>query len=207
MDAPAQVLDSPLVLPGAPRERVVVVSPPPRVETVPAPAVEDLPRALLRLAQALGGMGIFGFAMRTAAEHATPGLGHLVWALAFPGALALAWIVCLPALYVFWAARQEGLGAKECLAAALEGVASTGAALASTAPILWFFAVTAPHSRILSPLCLLFAALALVAGGAIFGSRLRELGGRLRAVPQWAFAALVAVSFVQFAHLTGIHWF
>lgn len=176
---------------------------PPGTTTAPA---ADARRDLLSLLVALGGTAVFGFALRTAAEHAVPGLGHLSWSAAYAFALLLAWAVCLPALYVFWASRQEALGARECVGAALDAFGSTGAALASTAPILWFFSVTAPHSRILSPLALAFAGLALLAGGAVFGARLRAAGGKLGFVAQWAFAALVAVSFVQFAHLTGIRW-
>jgi len=208
MEASAQALPR-LTLPVAtPAETPAVTAPSPSaVAATVLPRAVDLRRGLLTLAQAVAGTAVFGFALRTAAEHAIPGLGHLAWAAAYAGALVLAWAVCLPALYVFWASRQEGLGAKECVGAALDAVGSTGAALASTAPILWFFSVTAPHSRILSPLSLAFAALAMVAGGAVFGARLRELGGRLGVVAQWGFAALVAVSFVQFAHLTGIRWF
>ncbi|HEY3445368.1 MAG TPA: hypothetical protein VGK67_03345 [Myxococcales bacterium] len=209
MDAPAQALPRPLSL--------TLNAPPEILDAGPVPAsvpattttttAADVRRGVVTLLQAVGGTAIFGFALRTAAEHAIPGLGHLAWAASYAGALLLAWAVCLPALYVFWASHQEGLGAKECVGAALDAFGSSGAALASTAPILWFFSVTAPHSRILSPLALAFAALALAAGGAVFGTRLRGLGGRLGFVAQWAFAALVAVSFVQFAYLTGIRWF
>lgn len=205
MEASAQSLPRPLVLPSD-LERPAVTAAPSTRSISSTPAV-DLRKGLVTLAQAVGGTAVFGFALRTAAERAVPGLGHLAWAGAYALSLVLAWAVCLPALYVFWASRQEGLGARECAASALSALGSTGAALASTAPILWFFSVTAPHSRLLSPLGLAFAALAMVAGGAVFGTRLRGLGGRLGAVSQWAFAALLAVSFVQFAHLTGIRWF
>ncbi|MGC4121646.1 MAG: hypothetical protein QM765_45120 [Myxococcales bacterium] len=207
MDAPAQILPSPFPLTREPPPEAPAVSPSPASIPVAVPAPVDLRGGLVSWAQAIGGTALFGFALRTAAEHALPGLGHLTWAASYAGALLLAWAICLPALYVFWASRQEKLGARECLGAALDAFGSSGAALASTAPILWFFSVTAPHSRILAPLALVFAGLALVAGGAVFGTRLRALGGRLHFLAQWAFAALVAVSFVQFAYLTGIRWF
>ena len=209
MDAPAQALPLPLALTRETPPETPAAGPLP--VTLPAAArpaaAEGVRHGLVTLLRAVGGTALFGFALRTAAEHAIPGLGHLAWSAAYSSALLLAWAVCLPALYVFWASRQEGLGARECLHAALDAFGSSGMALASTAPILWFFSVTAPHSRLLSPLALVFAVLALLAGGAVFGVRLRAVGGRLGFVAQWAFAALVAVSFVQFAYLTGIRWF
>jgi len=175
-----------------------------------APAVVDpvnLRRDLAQLGKALAGMALFGFVLRTASEQAIPGLGHLAWAVGLPGALGLAWLICLPALYIFWASKEDGVGAREYLSAAAAAIVALGAALASTAPMLWFFAVTAPHSRTVAPLAFLFMGLALSASGAIFGSRLRAFGGKLSHLASWSFLMLLILTFAQFAHLYGIHWF
>ncbi len=192
--------------------RVIAHAPPHRAPVEQKPHPEPLPpltwdHGLRRTALSLAGMAIFGFALRTSAERAAPGLAHLTWSLAMPLTFALAWVVCLPAFYIFYASREPNLGAGQSLRAALEAIFAVGAALASTAPVLWFFAVTAPQSHILAPLGLLLTGLALIAGGAIFGSSVRRLGGQLGRGLQWIFLGLLVATFVQFASLAGIHWF
>ena len=74
------------------------------------------------LAMGLGGMALFGFALRTAVTHEGFSLTHLGWALSLPVVALLAWALCLPALYILWATRQPGLGAAQCVQAALEAI-------------------------------------------------------------------------------------
>jgi hypothetical protein len=190
-----------LPIPAAPPE--------PRPAPAPAPAPaprEPEPELKVALPQALLGMALYGFALRTGATRAAPDLGHLLWSGALPAAQLLSWLVCLPALYIFWAGRQRHFEARDCWASASAALGATGAALASTAPLLWFFAVTAPHSRLVGPLGLLFLALALLAGGLVFGRRVRERGGELAGWALWSFVGLTALTFAQFAHSTGLTW-
>jgi hypothetical protein len=193
-------------LPMAPLWRVSQPSPSPSVEASRALPPIDFAKLPVMLGGAVAGSALFGFALRTAAEKALPGLGHLAWTGAMPLSLGLAWLVSLPALYVFWASRQHDLDARSVLVATADALIGMGAALASTAPVLWFFAVTAPHSRILSPMGLVFTLLAMLASGSIFGKRLREKC-QVPALVHLGFMALVILSFVQFAHAAGIHWF
>ena len=154
----------------------------------------------------VGGLALFGFALRTAVAHEGLGAAHFGWALALPGALLLAWTLCLPALYILWASHQPTLTAARCGQAALEAVETSGACLASTAPILWFFAATAPESRVVAPLALLFTGLALVAGGAVFGAALRRHGAPFQGFTKLAFLGLYALTFAQCAHGLGLRW-
>jgi hypothetical protein len=160
-----------------------------------------------QLCWATGGVALFGFALRTSAEKAAPDLHHLAWSMALPGALLLAWVVCLPALYILWAAKQPHVMAAHCIQAAAQALRTAGACMASTAPVLWFFSVTAPESRLLAPLGWAFTALALAASGAVFGASLRRGGAKLRVSTQLAFIALVTATFIQFGHAAGLHWF
>jgi hypothetical protein len=158
------------------------------------------------LAVGLGGAALFGFALRTAVTHEGLGLTHLGWALALPAVTLLAWALCLPALYILWATRQQGLGAAHCAQAALEAIHTVGLCLASTTPILWFFAATAPASRIASPLAFLFTVLALVASGHAFSQALRRHGASFTGSTRLAFLVLHAITFAQCARGAGLFW-
>lgn len=175
---------------------------------VPTPEPATPPAVIVRkLGWSAAGIALFGIALRTAAEQASPDLGHLVWSAALPMSLLLSWAVCVPALYILWAARQQGIGLAHCVQAMAEAVSTTGACLASTAPLLWFFAVTAPMSRVVPPLGFLFTALALVAAGVEFGKSLRRSGAQLSGRAQAGFLALVLLTFLQFASSAHLHWF
>jgi hypothetical protein len=151
-------------------------------------------------------MALFGFALRTAVSPEGLGAEHLGWSLALPGATLLTWALCLPALYILWASRQEGLSAARCGQAALEAVETSGKCLASTAPILWFFAATAPESRVVAPLAFVFTGLALVAGGAVFGDSLRRHGAPFSGFTKVAFLGLFFITFAQCARGLGLRW-
>jgi len=195
----------PSVTPTPCADEPVPVPPRPRVEAADIPALQ-LPGSLVRIGQALGGTAAFGFALRAAMDHPIPDLVAVAYTLTLPLATALAWLVCLPALYIFWAARQPAFGGKEYLRAALEGLRATGLLFAATSPILWFFAVTGDGSLITRPLGIGFTALAILAGSLVFGRSVRALGGELKTAPFIAFAVLIAVTFTQFASLAGIVW-
>lgn len=154
----------------------------------------------------MGGMALFGFALRTAVAHGGLGPAHFGWALALPGAALLTWALCLPALYILWASHQPTLTAARCGQSAIEAVETSGKCLASTAPVLWFFAATAPESHVVAPLAFLFTGLALVAGGAVFGAALRRHGAPFEGLTKLAFLALYAVTFAQCAHGLGLRW-
>jgi hypothetical protein len=158
------------------------------------------------LAVGLGGSALFGFALRTAVTHEGFSLTHLGWALSLPAMALLAWALCLPALYILWATRQPGLGAAQCVQAALEAIHTLGLSLASTTPLLWFFAATAPESRIASPLAFLFTVLALVAGGHAFSQALQRHGATFAGSTRIAFLTLHAITFAQCAHGVGLFW-
>lgn len=158
------------------------------------------------LAVGLGGMALFGFALRTAVTHEGFSLTHLGWALSLPAVALMAWALCLPALYILWATRQPGLSAAQCVQAALEAVHTLGLSLASTTPLLWFFAATAPESRIASPLAFLFTVLALVAGGHTFSQALQRFGASFTGSTRAAFFVLHAITFAQCAHGVGLSW-
>jgi hypothetical protein len=158
------------------------------------------------LAVGLGGTALFGFALRTAVTHEGFSLTHLGWALSLPAVTLLAWALCLPALYILWATRQPGLGAAQCVQAALEAIHTLGLSLASTTPLLWFFAATAPESRIASPLAFLFTVLALVAGGHAFSQGLQRHGASFAGSTRIAFLTLHAITFAQCAHGVGLFW-
>jgi hypothetical protein len=175
-------------------------APPPAVVISPGAAVALLTRAAV-------GTALFGFALRTAAERALPGPGHLIWAAALPATLFLAWLVSLPALYILWAAREPSVGIAHVMQATADALGTVGACLASTAPILWFFAVTAPQSRILSPLGFLFTAFALIGSGVVFGNSLRRMRVPIHGLVQLAFLGLVLLTFLEFASRAGLHWF
>lgn len=154
----------------------------------------------------VGGLALFGFVLRTAVSREGLGAEHFGWALALPGVTLLTWALCLPALYILWASHQPTLTAARCGQAALEAVETCGRCLASTAPMLWFFAATAPESRVVAPLALLFTGLALVAGGAVFGESLRRQGAPFTGFTKLAFLGLYAVTFMQCAHGVGLRW-
>jgi hypothetical protein len=158
------------------------------------------------LAIGLGGTALFGFALRTAVTHEGFSATHLGWAFALPAVTCLAWALCLPALYILWATRQPGLEATHCAQAALEAIHTVGLCLASTTPILWFFAATAPASRIGSPLAFLFTLLALVASGRAFTQALQRHAASFTGAPRLAFLALHAITFAQCAHGAGLSW-
>lgn len=158
------------------------------------------------LAIGLGGSALFGFALRTAVTHEGFSLTHLGWALSLPAVALLTWALCLPALYILWATRQPGLGAAQCVHAALDSVHTLGLSLASTTPLLWFFAATAPESRIASPLAFLFTVLALLAGGHTFSQALQRHGASFTGYTRVAFLALHAITFAQCAHGAGLSW-
>ncbi len=154
----------------------------------------------------VGGMALFGFALRTAVSHEGLGAAHFGWALALPGTALLTWALCLPALYILWASHQESLTMARCGQAALEALETSGKCLASTAPILWFFAATAPESSVVAPLALLFTGLALVGGGAVFGEALRRHGAPFSGFTKLAFLGLFAITFMQCARGLGLRW-
>ncbi|MDY7231361.1 hypothetical protein [Hyalangium rubrum] len=158
------------------------------------------------LAIGLGGIALFGFALRTAVTHEGFSAAHLGWAFALPAVSLMAWALCLPALYILWATRQPGLGAAHCAQAALEALHTLGLCLASTTPILWFFAATAPESSIASPLAFLFTLLALVASGHTFSLALQRYGASFAGYTRVAFLALHAITFTQCARGTGLYW-
>jgi hypothetical protein len=158
------------------------------------------------LAVGLGGAAVFGFALRTAVTHEGLSVTHLEWALALPAVALLAWALCLPALYILWATRQAGLGAAHCAQAALEAVHTLGLCLASTTPLLWFFAATAPESRLVSLLAFLFTVLALVASGHTFSQALQRHGASFTRSTRIAFLGLHAITFAQCAHGVGLFW-
>jgi hypothetical protein len=158
------------------------------------------------LAIGLGGAALFGFALRTAVTHEGFSVTHLGWAFALPAVTLLAWALCLPALYILWATRQPGLGAAHCAHAALEAVHTLGLCLASTTPLLWFFAATAPESRIVSLLAFLFTVLALVASGHAFSQALQRQGASFMGSTRLVFLALHAITFAQCAHGAGLFW-
>src|SRR5437868_8517079 len=87
------------------------------------------------LAIGIGGTALFGFALRTAITHEGFSLTHLGWALSLPSATLLTWALCLPALYILWATRQPGLGATQCVPAALEALHTFALSLPSTTPL------------------------------------------------------------------------
>ncbi|XXF78030.1 hypothetical protein P2318_34035 [Myxococcaceae bacterium GXIMD 01537] len=153
-----------------------------------------------------GGLALFGFALRAAVTREGLGAGHFGWALALPATALLAWALCLPALYILWVSRQPGVSAAACGQAALEGLETSGLCLASTAPILWFFAATAPESSVVAPLAFVFTGLALVAGGSTFGAALRRHGAPFQGFAQLAFLGLHAITFAQCAHGLGLRW-
>jgi hypothetical protein len=158
------------------------------------------------LAIGLGGTALFGFALRTAVTHEGFSATHLGWAFALPAITLLAWALCLPALYILWVTRQPGLGATHCAHAALEALHTLGLCLASTTPLLWFFAVTAPESRIASPLAVLFTALALLSSGHAFSQALQRHGASFTGLTRAAFLLLHAVTFAQCAQGVGLSW-
>jgi hypothetical protein len=88
----------------------------------------------------------------------------------------------------------------------VDAIAHAGAAAASTAPILWFFAVTAPESSVVIPLGIAFTGLALFAGGAAFVRTLEAADLRPR---EWALASgfgLFVLTFFQLADSAGLRW-
>jgi hypothetical protein len=156
------------------------------------------------LAVGLGGTALFGFALRTAVSHEGASLTHLSWALALPAVTLLSWALCLPALYILWATRHPHVGASHCLLAAKDAVHTLGLCLASTTPILWFFAATAPESRISSVLAFLFTALALYSCVHAFVQALQRQGASLTGFPRLAFLSLHVITFAQCAHGAGL---
>jgi hypothetical protein len=156
------------------------------------------------LAVGLGGTALFGFALRTAVSHEGLSVTHFSWALALPAVTLLSWALCLPALYILWATRHPQVGAHHCLHAAREAVHTLGQCLASTTPILWFFAATAPGSRIGSVLAFLFTGLALLGCVHVFVQSLQRQGAALTGFPRLAFLCLHTLTFAQCAHGAGL---
>ncbi|MGI5863918.1 MAG: hypothetical protein ACOX6T_17940 [Myxococcales bacterium] len=170
-----------------------------------------LSRSLAALSRSLAlpvaGMGLFGIALRASVKSADPELAHLGWAALLPATMALAWFVCLPAFFVFLAGRDRAAKFALCARGTQEALRIVGACLASTAPMLWFFAVTAPQSRILQPLGIAFTFFAMAAGSGAFGAALKAGGIELSPRARCVYIALVGLVFVRFATGAGIHWF
>jgi hypothetical protein len=201
------------------------------VETVAAQSGEGQRHTLL---MGLLGSAVFGLALRIGAEQRL-GVGHGLWALALALTALSAWGMCLPATYILWASRRPQCTAQVCLVAASAALGVLGQTLAASAPILAFFAVTAPESSAVPGLGIALTGLALLASAAVFTRRIAESAGSpaLVGVPDpprspgsqdssgssigsspaapgaWAqlgiFALLVA-TFVQVAHALGVRW-
>ncbi|ADO68203.1 hypothetical protein [Stigmatella aurantiaca] len=156
------------------------------------------------LAVGLGGSALFGFALRTAVSHEGLSVTHLSWAFALPAVSVLSWALCLPALYILWATRHPNVGASHCVLAARDAFHTLGLCLASTTPILWFFAATAPGSQISSVLAFLFTSLALFSSVHAFVQALQHQGASLSGFPRLAFFCLHTITFAQCAHGAGL---
>lgn len=176
---------------------------PPRAAAISS-SLAALPRSL---ALPVAGMGLFGIALRASVKGAAPELAHLGWAAGLPATMALAWFVCLPAFFVFLAGRDREATLALCARGTQEALRTVGSCLASTAPMLWFFAVTAPQSRILQPLGIAFTFFALAAGSGALGATLKAGGIELSSRARLVFVGLVGLVFVRFATGAGIHWF
>ena len=152
------------------------------------------------------GLAVFGIAMALASPEPFGPATLFRWVLLFPATLSCAAALCLPAIYVPWTARNSRVRVGPIARAGTEAVASAGAAASSTAPILWFFAVTAPGSSVVVPLGIAFTALALFAGGATFVRTLEAAQLRCRS---WAVAgafSLFVLTFLELADAAGLRW-
>ena len=124
----------------APRGHAAPVLRAPAQEAIlDAERVAEVPAApsatVSKLARASVGTALFGLALRSAAEKVTPDWGHLGWAGALPAAVLLSWGVCLPALYILWAAKQREVGIAHCMSATAEAIATTGMTLLALCPV------------------------------------------------------------------------
>ena len=152
------------------------------------------------------GLAVFGIAMALTSREPLSIPTFLRWALLLPASLSCAAALCLPAVYVPWTARNPRVRPGPIARAAVDAIAHAGAAAASIAPILWFFAVTAPESSVVIPLGIAFTGLALFAGGAAFVRTLEAADLRPR---EWALASgfgLFVLTFFQLADSAGLRW-
>ncbi len=170
------------------------------------PGPHALPRSVvLRAVGAHAGMALFGLAMAVSGPGGAGAV--LTWALLLPVLLAGTWLVCLPALYIPWAGREEAVRLSPVLRAAGASFSTAGSCLGATAPILWFFAATAPRSAVGPALGFVFGWCALVAAGVTFGRALREQALVLPGAALVGFFALFTLTFFQFSGAAGLAWF
>lgn len=150
------------------------------------------------------GSAAFGLTLRIGTQPQL-GTSHGVWALALALTALSAWGMCLPAMYILWASRRPDCTAQDCLQAAGAALGVLGQTLAASAPILAFFAVTAPESRAVPGLGIALTGLALLASAAVFTRRLGQKDGP-GAWAQLGIFALLVATFVQVAHALGVRW-
>lgn len=153
------------------------------------------------------GAAIFGVSMAFSAASSQMLPSVVTWALALPLVFTCTWVICLPALYIPWASRESQVTVTNIGRAALAGIGTFGTCLGATAPIQWFFAVTAPASRWLGALGFVFIWLALIAATTAFARVLQAQSLKLPAWAQALFFALFATTFFQFAHIAGLQFF
>jgi hypothetical protein len=183
-----------------------VVIPSPQPHTRPSRILLRSGSLVRRAALGHAGLAVFGIAMALASREPFGPVTLLRWALLLPATLSCAAALCLPAVYVPWTARNPRVRAGPIGRAGVEALASAGAGAASTAPILWFFAVTAPDSSIVVPLGSAFIGLALFAGGAAF---VRALDAAELHPREWALAgafSLFVLTFLELADAAGLRW-
>ena len=171
---------------------------------VPVPSARAAGNSLV-LAPA--GAALFGVAVAFSSSGAGLLPSVVAWAAALPLLSTVTWLLCLPALYIPWAAREPQLTIAATGRAAFASVTVFGICLGATAPIQWFFATTAPGSQWLAALGFSFIWLALIAAHVTFARALEEEGLRLATWAQLLFFALQGCTFFQFIHMVGLRFF
>ncbi len=96
------------------------------------------------LGSAVAGVALYGATMQL---HG--GAGQMLRAgVVTPIAAGLAWVIALPALYIFNSAFGSRLSVKETLLAASITVCFGSWAMLASVPITWFFTLALPHATV-----------------------------------------------------------
>ena len=177
----------------------------------PPGAALPLSRALpgsvvVRAATAYGGMALFGLAMAVSPGWQHPRHPRVAAAPAAPDGRHLAGLSPRALRPLGPAARRRCACLRSC-APRGASFATAGSCLGATAPILWFFAATAPESSVGPALGFVFGWFALLGAGVTFGRALRDEALVLPGPAQLGFFALFTLTFFQFSAAAGLTWF
>lgn len=127
-----------------------------------------------------GALGLAMYGVTMGLPHGLEHMGRV--ALLVPLSAVIAWSLCLPSLYVIYAALGASLGRSTVLLAALATFCFGSIARLASAPLSWFFGIALPVPALLTGLHLLVFGVTALAMLATFVRVMRTLAPRVPAV-------------------------